>query len=160
MPLTVLTPGSSTDNPHVFFSQGNGNACIVFGTDGTNIIGFSMLRSDNGDLLLPGPGPFVPDGDKEGNITAAQLQIIYNSGGTHTITGPLPQGHCQITPSSQSFPNVAVGGCLVTPPTKDFTIQNTGTTIASPSAALQEPGLSPWTTPASPFPPRWPRARA
>src|SRR5258708_7792494 len=105
--LTVLTPGSATDNPHVFFSQGNGNACIVFGTDGTNIVDFSILRSDNGDLLLLGPGPFVPTGDKEGNITATQLQIIYNdSGGTPTISGPLPQGHCQITPLSQRFSNV------------------------------------------------------
>jgi hypothetical protein len=124
--LTVLTSGSGVSSPRVNFSAGNGNACIVFGTDGTQTIGFSTLRSDNGNLLLAGPPPFIPDGDKAGEVTATQLKITYNSGGTHIITGTLPQGHCQITPATQNFPDVTVGGCPVTPPTKDFTLKNTG----------------------------------
>jgi hypothetical protein len=124
--LMVLTSGSNVDSPHVFFSQGNGGACIVFGTDGTQIIGFSILRSDTGALLLQGPPPFVADGDKDGEVTATELKITYNSGGTHVLTGPLPLGHCKITPATGTFSDVTVGGCPVTPPTVDFTIKNDG----------------------------------
>jgi hypothetical protein len=69
----------------------------------------------------------MPSGQTAAEATATELRIHYSTGGTsYTFTCPKPVGKSQISPSSQTFATVAVGGCPFTPQTKQFTIKDVG----------------------------------
>ncbi|MEZ4416379.1 MAG: choice-of-anchor D domain-containing protein [Gemmatimonadota bacterium] len=125
--LTVLTSSTAVAPPIVNESQGNGAVFLAFGQDGTNHTSVAIHRSDTGATLCSLGSPIVPTGQTAGEATATQLIIHFSTGGTsHTQACALPAGNCQVTPSLQSFADVAVGGCPFTPETKQFTIKNTG----------------------------------
>ncbi len=115
--------------PQCDFSQGNGNACLIWAPNSLGeVTSLAIYRSDNGDVLCPGPPPFTPTGQTAGEATATELIIHYSSGGmSKTAKCPMPLGKCKITPATLSFPDVVVGGCAVTPPPQMFTIKNEGT---------------------------------
>lgn len=124
--LTGLASSSAVPPPNVQFSQGTGSAVLVFNSTGTEIQNLAIYRSDNGDLLCPGPPPFVATLEISGEATATQLNIKH--GGTNIATCPLPLGNCLVQPASRTFPEAVVGG----PPslastTGQFTIRNDGT---------------------------------
>jgi len=124
--LAVLA-STSVPLPIVNPSQGNGVAFLAYGQDGTQHTDVAIHRSDNGNILCALGAPIVPTGQTCANATATQLIIYYSTNNTsHQQSCNLPTGKCTITPSSQTFPDVAVGGCPFTPPTKQFTIKNSG----------------------------------
>jgi hypothetical protein len=125
--LSVLASGGAVALPVVNASQGNGSVFLAYGQDGTSHTSVAIYRSDNGAVLCSLGSIFMPTGQTAGEATATQLVIHYSTAGTsHTFTCPKPVGQSQITPSLQTFSNVAVGGCPFTPPTKQFTIKNVG----------------------------------
>lgn len=128
VPIVFVSVPSSVGQPACDFSQGNGNACLIWAPNSTGeVVSLGIYNSDTGALLCAGPPPFTPTGQTAGEATAASLIIHFSSGGTSsTDTCPLPLGKCQITPGSFAFADVVVGGCPVTPPTKNFTIKNIG----------------------------------
>lgn len=124
--LTVLASGAVA-LPVVNASQGNGSVFLAYGQDGTSHTSVAVHRSDNGAVLCALGPIFAPTGQTAGEATATQLIIHYSTGGTSkTFACPKPVGQSQITPSLQTFSNVAVGGCPFTPQTRQFTIKNVG----------------------------------
>lgn len=128
IPIVFVSVPPAVGQPACDFSQGNGNACLIWAPNSTGeVVSLGIYNSDTGALLCAGPPPFTPTGQTAGETTATDLIIHFSSGGTSkTATCPLPLGQCKITPASLSFPDVVVGGCPVTPPTKTVTIKNTG----------------------------------
>jgi len=126
--LFVSVP-SATGQPACDFSAMNGNACLIWSPNSVgDVSNLGIYNSATGALLCAGPPPFTATGQTAGEATATQLIIHYSSGGTSkTIACPLPQGKSTITPASQTFPDVFIGGCTSTPPTKVSSIRNTGT---------------------------------
>ena len=126
--LTVLASSNAVALPVVNPSQGSGSVFLAFGQDGTQLTSVAIYRSDNADVLCSLGAPIVATGETKGEATATNVIIHYSTGNvSKTQTCPRPLGKCTITPSSQTFPDVAIGGCAVTPPTKVFTIKNSGT---------------------------------
>ncbi len=126
--LTVLASSNAVPHPVVNASQGSGSVFLAYRQDGTQQTSVAIYRSDNANVLCSLGAPIVPTGETRGEATASQVIIHYSTGNvSKTQAAPRPLGKCTITPSSQTFPDVAIGGCLVTPPTKNFTIKNTGT---------------------------------
>jgi hypothetical protein len=125
--LLVSVASSSVDLPIANPSQGNGVAFFAYGQDGTQHTDVAIHRSDNGKVLCELSAPIVPTGQTCAGATATQVIIYYSTNYTSQQEScNLPAGKCTITPSSQTFPDVAMGGCPFTPPTKQFTIKNTG----------------------------------
>lgn len=125
--LTVLASGGAVALPVVNASQGNGSVFLANGQDGTSHTSVAIYPSHNGALLCSLGSVFMPTGQTAAEATATQLLIHYSTGCTrYTFARPKPVGQSQISPSSQSSANVAVGGCPFTPQTKQFTIQNVG----------------------------------
>jgi hypothetical protein len=130
--VPILMVGASSNAvppPNIQYSQGNGAAFLVFASDGSQITNCAIRSSIDGDVLCAGPPPFIATGETQGEATAANVLIHYSSGGTsHVITCPKPQGSCQITPSTQTFPEAVVGGPAASATTtRTFTIRNNGT---------------------------------
>jgi len=126
--LTVTASSNAIPPPIVNPSQGNASVFLAYGQDGTQHTSVAIHRSDNADVLCALAAPIVPTGQTAGEAAAAQLIIHYVTGGTSQTQGcPLPAGVGGVTPSSNSFPDLFVGGCPFTPSTKQFTIKNTGT---------------------------------
>jgi hypothetical protein len=124
--LVLQVPALSTESlPFLQPSQGNGVLCCIGAASNGNLAGVSILRGDNGSVVLPGPPPFTPTGQVIGEATANTVQI--KQGGT-IIAGPVPfpAGHLSVSPASQTFATVAIGGCPQPPSTKVFTLTNTG----------------------------------
>lgn len=125
--LNVLASSNQVPPPIVNPSPGNGVVFLAYGQDGTQQTSVAIFRSDNGDTLCPLGFTIVPTGQTLAEATATQLIIHYSTGNTnHQQACPRPLGKCQVTPGSQTFPDVHVGGCPFTAPTKQFTIKNIG----------------------------------
>jgi Abnormal spindle-like microcephaly-assoc'd, ASPM-SPD-2-Hydin len=120
----------------------NGIAFFTYAPDSTqvppgspaNVTHMAIYRSDTGALLCPGPLPFTPSGQVVGQATATNLIIRYSTGASIQPPCPLPQGRLTVTPASQSFGSVAVGGCAVIAPTRTFTLNNNGNDCLTVSA--------------------------
>ena len=126
--FTVLASSNAVPLPVVNASQGSGSVFLAFGQDGTQLTSTAIYRSDNGAVLCALGFSFQATGETKGEATAANVVIHYSSGGSsQTKQCPRPLGKCTITPASQTFADVAIGGCAVTPPTKVFTVRNSGT---------------------------------
>lgn len=127
--LSVTASSSAIARPVVNPSQGNANAFLAYGQDGTQHTSVAIYRSDKGTVLCALPAPFVTSGQTTGEATATDLIIKYSSGGVNQPPKvcPLPAGVGTVSPSTNTFPDVFVGGCAFTAPTKQFTIKNTGT---------------------------------
>lgn len=126
--FSALTSGSAVSSPHVHPSPGTGSAFLIFSptnnTPGLNTVSnIAIHRSSNGQVLCSTP-PFNPSLQLTAEATATELRIKH--GGTSIATCPMPSGSLAVTPSTQVFPDVRVGGCPVTPPTRQFTLRNTG----------------------------------
>lgn len=123
--LQVLAD-SSDSLPFVQNSQGNGAACLIGASTSSGLAGLAILRSDKGTVICPGPPPFIPTGQIIGEATASAVQI--KQGGS-IIAGPspFPSGQLQVQPSSsQTFPDVKLGGCPQPPSTRTFKLVNNG----------------------------------
>ncbi|MDQ3668004.1 MAG: choice-of-anchor D domain-containing protein, partial [Acidobacteriota bacterium] len=129
--VPVLTVGASSTSialPVVNQSAGSGTVFLAYGQNGTEHTSVAIYRSDNAAVLCSLGAPIVPTGQTVGEATATELKIHFSTGGvSKTQVCPRPLGKCTITPSSQTFADVFVGGCPFTAPTKQFTIKNTGT---------------------------------
>ena len=123
----VLFVGSDSSLPLPWLqnSGGSGIACLVGAPTGFGVAGLNILRSDNGEVICPGPPPFNPTIQIIGEATASAVQI--KDGGS-IVAGPcpFPSGQLSVQPPSQSFSAVKVGGCPQPPSTKQFTLKNTG----------------------------------
>jgi hypothetical protein len=122
--------------PWVQYAPGSGSVCIVGAAlNGNNVGGLSLLLSATGKEIDPGSGypPFQPSQQIIGEALATGVQIKH---GNNVIDGPwpYPSGKLSVTPASQIFPDVRVGGCPQTPPTKQFTLKNTGNDCLTISA--------------------------
>ena len=127
LPLFSVLAPSTIPLPVVNPSQGSGTVFLAYGQNGTDHTSTAIYRSDNGAVLCSVGASFAPTGETRGEATATDLIIHYSTGGTsHTETCPRPSGNSAITPASQSFPDVAIGGCTVTAPSKVYTIRNSG----------------------------------
>lgn len=125
--LTVLASSNAVALPVVNPSQGSGSAFLAYGQDGTQQTSVAIHRSDNGVVLCSLGSPIVATGQTVGEATASDVIIHYSTGGaSHTQVCPRPLGKAAISPSLQSFPDVFIGGCPSTPPTKQFVIKNMG----------------------------------
>ncbi|MFH1009607.1 MAG: choice-of-anchor D domain-containing protein [bacterium] len=140
--VTILTvsASSSTALPVANPSQGNGVVFLAYGLDGTQQTSVAIRRSDNGDNLCSLGTSIIATGQTTGEATATQLIIHYSTGGTSKQQKcPRPLGECQVSPSSQTFSDVAVGGCPVAPSTKQFTIKNTGNDCLTVNSIANNP---------------------
>lgn len=125
--LTVLASSNAVALPVVNESVGSGTVFLAYGQDGTQHTSVAIYRSDNGVSLCSLGFTIIPTDQTAGEATATNLIIHYSTGGvSHTTVCLRPLGKCTITPSSQTFADVFVGGCPFTPPTKQFTVKNTG----------------------------------
>jgi hypothetical protein len=126
--LSVLASSNTVALPVVNQSPGSGTVFLAYGQNGTEHTSVAIHRSDNGAVLCSLGAPIVPTGQTAGEATATTLIIHFSTAGTSkTQVCPRPLGKSKITPSLQTFPDVFVGGCPFTPPTKQFTIKNLGT---------------------------------
>lgn len=144
VPILTVNASSSVPLPIVNPSQSNGAVFLVFGQDGTQHTNVAIRRSNNGDVLCSLGAPIIPTGQTLGEATATELIIHYSTGSTSKQNiCPLPIGECKITPSSQTFSDVAVGGCPVTTlPTKQFTIENIGNDCLTVNSIANNPPFS------------------
>ncbi len=125
--LNVLANSNAAALPVVNPSPGSGSAFLAYGQDGTQQTSVAIYRSDNGNVLCSLGSPIVATGQTVGEATATSVIIHFTTGsGTQTKTCPRPLGKCTISPASQNFGDVFLGGCSFTPPTKQFVIKNTG----------------------------------
>jgi hypothetical protein len=130
--LFTVQATSSVLLPVVNPSPGNGSVFLAYGQDGSNQTDVAIYRSDNGIRVCPRP----PSGTltiqpttctTTAKCDSAGLHIDYcDVSGPHDVTCPSPAGAYSSSPTSNTFPNEFVGGCSFTPPTKQFTITNTG----------------------------------
>lgn len=126
--LTVLASSSAVALPVVNQSAGSGTVFLAYGQDGTQHTSVAIYRSDNAAVICSIGAPIISTGQTAGEATATDVIIHYSTGGSSkTKVCPRPLGKCTITPSSQTFSDVFVGGCPFTPPTKQFTVKNSGT---------------------------------
>jgi hypothetical protein len=126
--LTVLASSNQVPLPVVNPSAGSGSVFLAYGQDGTQQTSVGIYRSDNAAVLCSLGSPIVATGETKGEATATTVIIHYSTANvSKTQVCPRPLGKCTISPASQTFPDVAIGGCAVTPPTKVFTIKNSGT---------------------------------
>lgn len=122
--LTTTVPDNQI--PWLQYSTGTGNACLI-GAPGTiNVAIAGIFRSDTGDLICPGPGPFSPTLEISGEAVSGATQIKH---GGNIISGPCtnPSGQLSVTPGSHNFDTVKIGGCPMPLPTEQFTLTNIGT---------------------------------
>lgn len=125
--FSVLASSNAIPLPVVNPSQGGGTVFLAYGQDGTNHTSTAIYRSDHGKVLCALGFSFAPTGQTSGEATATEVKIHFSSGGmSQTKTCPRPLGKCVISPASQTFPDVFLGGCPFTPPTKQFAIKNLG----------------------------------
>ncbi len=133
--LTVLASSSAVALPVVNRSAGAGSAFLGYGQNGTEHTSVAIYRSDTGVPLCSIGAPIVPTGQTAGEATATELIIHYSTAGaSKQAKCPRPLGKSQITPSSQTFADVFVGGCPFTPQKKQFTIKNVGDDCLTVSA--------------------------
>ena len=143
IPILDVGADSATAPPIVNQSQGNGCVFMVFGQDGTQQTGLSIRRSDDGAVMLSLGGPIIPTGQTLGEATASELIIHYSTGGTSKQSKiPIPVGQSMITPFAPDFPDVPIGGCPVTPPTKQYTITNIGNDCLTVNSIADSPPFS------------------
>jgi hypothetical protein len=132
---------STVDQPHIHPSPTatgftDGIAFLTYApNDVEDFTNLGIYRSDTGKLLCAGPPPFPSTLDANGEATATDLIIHYSTGGASAqVVCPLPLGRLTVSPGSQLFGNVAVGGCPITPPTRTFTLKNDGNDCLTVSA--------------------------
>jgi hypothetical protein len=122
LPVINASPGAA-GNPNQF----GGVAFLAYGQDGTEHTDVAIHRSDNGKVLGALGYPIVPTGQTSASSDSTNLYILYSTNNaSHQTPFPIPSGNCKITPLNYTFPDVAIGGCTFAPPTKQFTIKNTG----------------------------------
>ena len=112
--------------PWLQYSGGAGDVCCV-GAPSTDfgVRGLKTCRSDNGATLLVGPADYRPQTGTYGSATTTMLQIL---DGTQVLAQtPLPAGRLEVSPASQAFPAVIIGGPGPTTSSRQFTLKNTGT---------------------------------
>ncbi|MBN2653675.1 MAG: choice-of-anchor D domain-containing protein [Nitrospirae bacterium] len=134
---------ASGGTPQLHFQySSDGEAFFIFigGDSGPNSTHtHKVFRTGTGDGLCSwGPISNVMAA-RHAEITAARTVRIKTLPGTPPdgdiyASCPLPSGECEITPSSQTFSDVYVGGCAFTPQTKQFTIKNSGDDCLTVSA--------------------------
>lgn len=131
--ILVVSAPSSVTLPVIQASPGSQSLLAVWAPDGPaplgQILGASIVRADNGTVLLP-VGAFTPTAVTQGGeVTATQLLFKFHSGGSPQQAAiPRPAGAAVITSANpQTFGSVPIGGCPVTPPTRTYTIRNSGT---------------------------------
>lgn len=138
--------------PVINQSLGNGSVFLGYGQNGTEHTDVAIYRSDNGKVLCPLGFSFVPTGQTAAEATATELIIHYSRNmQSYTKSCPKPTGDCAITPALQSFSDVAVGGCIFTPQTRQFTIKNVGDDCLTVTSIADNPPFNiTATTPALP----------
>ena len=125
-PLLTVLADSTTPLPFLQPCLGSGAACLIGAPTSSGVAGVAIVRSANGDFILPGPPPFNPVNQLFGKATTTTVEIV--DGGT-TIAGPIPFPKGKLTVAAVNntpFPTVKVGGCPQPPSTKEFKLSNTG----------------------------------
>ncbi len=113
--------------PFVTVSQGSGDLFYIQSpTNGGQINNIQICRSDTGDTLCTAV-PYTPNNLGGARITATHLEIF--DGGTIKSTCNLPQGDCDVSPSTQNFPDAVLGAGVdpsLSSHIEQFTIENDG----------------------------------
>ncbi len=135
-------------DPYVSASKGNGSVFLCYATSsystGSSAVDMCVFaairRSDNGANLC---GPYSIDdlnvsNHPTGEATADKLIINYEdcNGGKHRYSSPIPKGKPTLSTHSLSFPDVILGMGSPAPPTRSFSINNTGNDCLSLSLRM------------------------
>lgn len=129
--FSVLLP-STNSPPAVAGSPGNGRLALLWSGTGmaNQARNMMIVRSDNGAVVLPGPGTISGlNSNIVAEITATQLIIHHpNTGSLDTTTGPRPAGSLSVIPASQDFGEAVLGGAnpALATITRTFTLRNAG----------------------------------
>nr|MBA2559234.1 choice-of-anchor D domain-containing protein [Propionibacteriales bacterium] len=133
--VNVITVSATSAQQPVLLPSPAGSMFLAYGQDGTQLTAVGIYRSDNGALLCGLGAPIVATGQTAASATATQLTIHYTTAsGSVDHTCPRPTAHSTIAPSFRDFGSVAVGGCPIAPPTRQFTITNSGSDCLTVSA--------------------------
>ncbi len=73
--MTATASSAAVPPPRVQFSQGTGDAVLVFGSDGTRLVGIGIRRSDTGQSLCGIPPVSSLNVQLVGAATATQVRI-------------------------------------------------------------------------------------
>jgi hypothetical protein len=140
--------GPGVNEPVVHMSPGTGSLFFIWSSSGTTLQNIAIRRGDSGDVLCSVVSTTSSLG-LNAEATATQLRI--KDGGTVLDACPLPAGQLSVSPASQPFGDVVVGGdCPQTPSQKTFTLKNTGTDCLKVNSITS---VAPFTaTPSKPYP--------
>ena len=129
---TQSSVANSVDTPELFTSPGSEDLILVYSATGTpnEVQRMNLHRSDNGDVVLPGPLTVssltaVPGAE----ITASDMIIHHpNSIGSDETSAPRPAGLCTVDDPS-SFGEAVIGASnpALATVTRTATIRNDGT---------------------------------
>ena len=145
--FTVPTPGTRSP-PIIASSQGNGRLAFLWSGTGTANQARNMMivRSDNGSVVLPGPGTISNlNGNIAAEITATQLIIHHpNTGVNDDTAGPRPVGSLTAIPASQDFGEAVLGAAdpSLATVTRTFTLRNTGSDCLTVNTIQNSPPYS------------------
>lgn len=123
---------SSTQPPQLAISTGNGRLAFFWSPTSTpnTVSNMMIVRSDDGSVVLPGPGIISNlTSNIVAEITATELVIHHpNTGPNDDTAGPRPAGSLTVTPSSQDFGEAVLGASYPTlaTVTRTFTLGNSG----------------------------------
>lgn len=156
--LSVLAQSGSISLPVVQASPGTGSLLATWAPDGPaplgQIVGAKIVRSDTGAVVVAVGGSFTATGNVTGGeVTPTQVIFHFHAmNAAQQVAVPRPAGAATVTSANpQSFGTVPVGGCPITPPTRTYTIKNTGADCLSLSGiANNGPYTVQSTTPALP----------
>ncbi|VAX36893.1 hypothetical protein MNBD_UNCLBAC01-1385 [hydrothermal vent metagenome] len=138
--LFSLNLPSSTQPPQLAISPGNGRlAFFRSATSMANTVANMMIvRSDDGTVVLPGPGTISNlNSNVTAQITATELIIDHpNSGSSDDTSGPRPAGLLTTMPNPQDFGEAVLGSSntALATVTRTFTLGNSGTDCVTVSA--------------------------
>jgi Abnormal spindle-like microcephaly-assoc'd, ASPM-SPD-2-Hydin/von Willebrand factor type A domain len=123
--LTALANSSAVSPPNIQWSQNSGDVFFIFAPTGSSFVGLRICKSASGETVCVGPTPYpTVNIQLVGEATATQLRI--KDGGTVLAACARPSGRLDVSPPSQTFPSVAVGGCGPQSSSQPFTLRNDG----------------------------------
>ena len=118
----------ATNNPFVAVSPGSGDLFYIQSPGNLNqITNVQICRSDTGGTLCSAV-PYTPNNLGGARITATHLEIY--DGGTIKSSCALPEGECDVSPTTRNFSDVVLGVGVdpsLSSHIEQFTIQNDGT---------------------------------